>query len=435
MPPMAVPGAAADAQPKRLETTFDIFAWYRQVRASGKPVAWCSAFAPAEALLALGIIPVYPENHAAMLGALSESRDPDQPYARAAIAAAEGRGLAAPRLCSYALADLGTLEGAGSPIGGLPPPDLFYACDSQCAVVARWGDEVQRHFRALGAAARDIPHYVLRAPPLTRAAAHTTAELDGFRGQLVGHLADAERRFGLHPAAGRLAEVVAESAKANRLWQECLALGRAKPAPWTSFDAFTAMAPIVIARGTPTATAYYAQLRDELARRVREGVAAVANERLRLVWDAIPIWPRKNWLARYFASRGVAMVASTYTHSWWFEFDPDRALESLVERYAWNTMNRSGRWVLDWTLSLAADYGAHGLVAHWNRSCGIWNSFVKRRAPGYLAAGLPYATIAADMVDARAFDEDAVTSTLDAFLERLDPATPWTAAAPTIAGA
>ncbi len=145
--------ASAQAAPGRLATTFDIFAWYDEVRASGRPVAWCSAFAPAEALLAVGVVPVYPENHAAMLGALSEQRDPAAPYARAAIAAAEGAGLAAPRLCSYALADLGTLHGAPSPIGGLPPPDLFYACDSQCAVVARWGDEVQRFFAAANRAA------------------------------------------------------------------------------------------------------------------------------------------------------------------------------------------------------------------------------------------------------------------------------------------
>ena len=42
----------------RLATTFDLFAWYRAVRASGKPVAWCSAFAPAELLVALGVVPV-----------------------------------------------------------------------------------------------------------------------------------------------------------------------------------------------------------------------------------------------------------------------------------------------------------------------------------------------------------------------------------------
>src|SRR3954469_21989187 len=104
------------AAPPRLRTVFDIFAWYEQVKRSGRPVAWCSAFAPAEALLALGVIPVYPENHAAMMGALSETRDPSSPYSRAAIAKAESTGWTSPRLCSYALSDLGALAGEKSPI-------------------------------------------------------------------------------------------------------------------------------------------------------------------------------------------------------------------------------------------------------------------------------------------------------------------------------
>jgi benzoyl-CoA reductase/2-hydroxyglutaryl-CoA dehydratase subunit BcrC/BadD/HgdB len=148
-------------------------------------------------------------------------------------------------------------------------------------------------------------------------------------------------------------------------------------------------------------------------------VAAVPGERIRLLWDAIPVWPRKNWLARFCRERGVAFVTSTYTHSWWFEFDPARPLDSLVERYAWNTMNRSGAWVLDWTLALARDYGADGIVAHWNHSCGIWNSYVKRRLPGYGLAGMPHLVINADMVDARRFDEAEVARALDAFIAGL----------------
>jgi benzoyl-CoA reductase/2-hydroxyglutaryl-CoA dehydratase subunit BcrC/BadD/HgdB len=400
---------------QRLATQFDIFQWYNDVRNSGKPVAWCSAFAPAEVLVALDIIPVYPENHAAMLGALSQTRDPAQPYARPAIAASENAGLSSPRLCSYALADLGVLHGGASPIGNLPAPDLFYACDSQCAVVARWGDDVQRFFKTHEH--KDIPHYVLKAPPLTRAETHTPEELAGFKQQLLTHVADIEQRFGKRLDMERLREVVAESAKANRLWQQCLELARVRPTPWTNFDAFQAMAPIVIARGTTLCTQYYQQLLAELQQRVIDNYAAVPNERVRLLWDAIPIWPRKNWLAQFCAQRGASLVASTYTHSWWFNFDVARPLDTLVERYAWNTMNRSGQWVLDWTLKLVKDYHVDGILAHWNRSCGIWNSYVKRRLPGYTAAQVPWLQIDADMVDARYFDEQRVAEQLGRFIE------------------
>jgi benzoyl-CoA reductase/2-hydroxyglutaryl-CoA dehydratase subunit BcrC/BadD/HgdB len=283
--------------------------------------------------------------------------------------------------------------------------------------VARWGDEVQRHLR--DRRAKDIPHYVLKAPPLTRADQHTPEELAGFKGQIQAHVADIGARFGKRFDEAALAPVVAESAAANRLWQQCLERARHRPTPWTNLDAFTAMAPIVIARGTPVATDYYRRLLAELDERIAAGHAAVSGERVRLLWDAIPIWPRKNWLAKFCAERGAAFVASTYTHSWWFDFDATRPLDTLVERYAWNTMNRSGKWVLDWTLGLVRDYQADGIVAHWNRSCGIWNSYVKRRLPGYEAAGVPHTLLSADMVDARAFDEAAVSRQLDEFISTL----------------
>ena len=402
----------------RLQTTFDIRAWYDAVRSAKNPVAWCSAFAPAEILVAMGITPVYPENHAAMLGALAPERDHDQPFARAAIAAAEAHGLSTPRLCAYALADLGVLTGgAPSPIGELPLPDVFYACDSQCAVVARWGAAVQTHFAAQPATQqRHIPHHILHAPPL-RGEQHTAAELAAFKTQLLLHVAALEKQFATRLDSARLAAVVAESHAANSAWQRCLELGKVQPAPWTSFDAFTAMAPIVIARGTPLATEFYLRLERELRARVAAGFAAVPGERRRLVWDAIPIWPRKNWLADFFAQRQVAMVASTYTHSWWFDFSGRDPLDALVKRYAWNTMNRSGAWVLNWTTDIVRDFSADGIISHWNQSCGIWNSYVKRRLPGFAAAGIPCHVINADMVDARAFDESAVSSGLEKFLQ------------------
>ena len=399
----------------RLATTFDIHGWYDRVRQMGRPVAWCSAFAPAEALIAAGVVPIFPENHAAMLGAISPERDPDQPFSRAAITRAETAGHTAPRLCSYALADLGVLAGAASPLGALPDPDLFYACDSQCAVVGRWGADVASVFAQRG---RTVPHYLLHAPPL-RGAAHHPAELARFATDLRGHCDVIAQSAGTRFDLDRLTEVVAESARANRLWQECLELGRVRPAPWTFWDACTAMAPIVIARGWPEATAYYTALREELRSRVTAGFAAVPNERYRVLWDAIPIWPRRRWLAEQCAARGISVVASTYTHSWWFELDPARAWDGLIERYAWNTMNREAAWVLEWTLGLVRDYHCDGILAHWNASCGIWNSYVKRRLPGFAAAGVPCTVLRADMVDARAFDATTTSTLLDTFVSTL----------------
>ncbi len=363
-------------------------------------------------------MPVYPENHAAMLGAMAPDRDLRHPYSLAAIDRSLASGLKSPPLCSYAMSDIGVLLGdVQSPIRGLPDPDLFYACNSQCNVVERWGNEVQRILKAHG---REIPHYVWHAPRLTKQKEHSPEERETFRSQLEDHIEDICTRFGTTFGAGRLRDVVEESNKANRLWQQCLELAKRVPAPWSNTDAFSAMAPIVIARGLPQCTRYYEELHAELLERVAQNRPAVPGERVRLIWDAIPIWPRKNWLADFVAQRRAIFVASTYTHSWWFDFDVDNAMESLVERYIWNTMNRPGKWVLDWTLDLVREYRAHGIVCHWNASCGVWNSYIKRRLPGYAEAGIPHIVIKADMVDARAFDEDATAEQLSGFIRDLD---------------
>ena len=399
----------------RLKAVFDIFAFYDEVKTSGKKIAWCSAFAPTEVLMAMDIIPVYPENHAAMLGALSPDRNPDNPYSQDSINLSEASGLSSPKLCKYALSDIGILLGdATSPIHGLPEPDMFYACNSQCSVVERWGDVVQEIFSQQN---KDVPHYVLRAASLTKKEEHSPEELQHFKDQIEQHIKEICDRFELSYSEEKLNEIVEESDKANQLWQKCLELAKRKPTPWTNIDAFTAMAPIVIARGTKICTDYYRSLLSELEERVEKGIQAVPDEKIRLVWDAIPIWPRKNWLAKYCEENNVAFVASTYTHSWWFNFDANHAMDSLVRRYAWNTMNRSKDWILNWTIDMVKEYQADGIVAHWNNSCGIWNSYVKRRLPGYEAAGIPTVMIEADMVDARFFDKTKITGQLDNFIQ------------------
>ena len=400
---------------EKLKTTFNIFTFYDEVKSSGKKIAWCSAFAPTEVLMAMDIIPVYPENHAAMLGALSPDRNPDNPYSQDPIKLSEKNGLSSPKLCKYALSDIGILLGdATSPINGLPAPDMFYACNSQCSVVERWGDIVQEIFLEQK---KEVPHYVLRAPSLTRKEEHSPEELQNFKNQIEKHIQEICDHFGLSYSEEKLNEIVEESDNSNQLWQKCLELAKRKPTPWTNIDAFTAMAPIVIARGTKTCTEYYRSLLAELEERVEKGIQAVPDEKIRLVWDAIPIWPRKNWLAKYCEENNIAFVASTYTHSWWFNFDAKHSMDSLVRRYAWNTMNRSKDWILNWTIDMVKEYQADGIVAHWNNSCGIWNSYVKRRLPGYEAAGIPAVLIEADMVDARFFDEEKITKQLDNFIQ------------------
>lgn len=87
----------------------------------GKKVAWVTSGAPVELLRAAGILPVYPENHAALCGAQKRGVE--------FCTAAEEKGYSRD-LCSYARTDLGCIYSGDSPVGGLPKPDLLLCCNN-----------------------------------------------------------------------------------------------------------------------------------------------------------------------------------------------------------------------------------------------------------------------------------------------------------------
>ncbi|MDP2267956.1 MAG: 2-hydroxyglutaryl-CoA dehydratase, partial [Deltaproteobacteria bacterium] len=62
-----IPKLKAVKQMKELMTAYYIEA--KTARDSGKKVAWITSGGPVEFLIAMDVIPVYPENHGAMIGA------------------------------------------------------------------------------------------------------------------------------------------------------------------------------------------------------------------------------------------------------------------------------------------------------------------------------------------------------------------------------
>ena len=122
----------------------------------------------------------------------------------------------------------------------------------------------------------------------------------------------AERVAGRKVDRAALAETMRLAREGTRLWDECLRAGIARPSPWTGFDSFFHLAPIVAMRGTRECNAYYRMLRDELNDRVARGVGGIAAERVRLLWDNLPIWFNLRGLSTALAANGFNIVCATY---------------------------------------------------------------------------------------------------------------------------
>jgi benzoyl-CoA reductase/2-hydroxyglutaryl-CoA dehydratase subunit BcrC/BadD/HgdB len=369
-----------------------------------KKIAWITSGGPVEPLHVMDVIPIYPENYGAMIGAskmgvpLCEKAE-EMGYAR--------------DLCSYARADIAAAEVQGGPIGGLPEPDMLICCNNICGTVLKWYEVQARRFQ--------VPLFILDTP-----ITHTRFNDDMRRyvqrqvKEYIGFLEEVCRRPFDYD---RMAEVGRLSIRGQELWQEILETTVHKPAPMTCFDAFFHLAMIVTLRGTQTAVDYYQMLLAELKERVARGIGMVPNEKYRLVWDNLPIWYRLRWLSNKFMERSACLVADTYTAGWtsWLPLtDRNNFLGFLGESYARIFLNSGTDLMAENIIRIVKKYDAQGVVFHSNRSCKPY-SFgqydIQRIIQQRL--GIPTLMIEADMVDERSFSEGQIETRIDAFLETL----------------
>ncbi len=372
-------------------------------REQGRKVAYVTSGAPVEFLHAMDVVPVYPENHGAVCG-----------VARAGGAlcqAAEERGYRRD-LCSYWRIDWGARTRAEkSPIGGLPPPDFLVCANNICRTVVKWYEGLARHYR--------VPLVLLDMP--FRHAQEEPAARAYVRAQFQELPAELSRLTGREFPEGRLREAAALSREASVLWEECLAANSARPAPTSAADQFIMMGPIVTMRGTREAVAFYRTLRDEIRGRASRKEGAVEPERIRLLWDNLPVWHQLKPLTAFLAGRGAALVGATYTHAWTERAEEsDDALGSLADAYARVWLNTGLEHRERVMRTIAGSLSADGVVFHSNRSCKPYSFGQEEIAARLKEDGIPCIVMEGDMADERDFGEGGWRTRLEAFLERIE---------------
>ncbi|MET1124374.1 MAG: 2-hydroxyacyl-CoA dehydratase subunit D [Archaeoglobaceae archaeon] len=362
-------------------------------------VAWITSGAPVEILYAMDVYPAYPENHAALVGAAKQGSY----YSEFAERVGFSRDL-----CSYARCDIGCVLAGTSPIGGLPKPSFLFACNNICNTVVKWYEVLSRIFK--------VPLFILDTPFVRKELKESY--IDYVHDQLVDFVDFVERLTGRQLEDSKLRKTLELALLGVRAYKDALLMGRHKPSPLTCFDAFINMAPIVCLRGTEYPIRFYEELKEELEERVRNGVAAVDGEEVRLLWDNIPIWYRLRWLGEFFAARRTCVVADTYTNAWGWLVVKDRSdlLRSIAETYTFIYLNVGLEHMAAAINELVNTYDVDGVVIHSNRSCKPY-SFGQYELQKMIE--VPSVVIEADMVDERAFSEAQVETRLEAFIEML----------------
>ncbi len=370
---------------------------------AGRKIAWINGGGPVELLMAMDVIPIYPENHAAMCGAFKMGVE--------LCEVAEGMGYSRD-VCSYARCDIGSAVTGKSPIMGLlPRPDFLLCCNNTCGMVTKWYEALSRLF--------DVPLVFLDTPFIHDDFTDDSHEY--ITRQIHRAIGQMESILGKNFELDRLKETVALSSEATRLWGEALARCKNVPAPMSAFDGFILMAPIVTLRGTQGVVDYHKELIAELDERVTAGIAAVPGERYRLLWDNLPIWFKLRDHSRKFAELKACVVASTYLNGWTaYGLDAAAPIESIARAYASAFINDNLERRAKMMRGLVEDYSIDGIIFHSNRSCrpySLGQYGVKDMLNEWI--GVPGTMIEADMNDERVYVDGPALNRIEAFIESL----------------
>ena len=380
----------------------------RQAAEEGKgKVAWCTSVGPAELLQAFGFRVYFPENHGAMLGTSRASAD--------FIPAATAAGYS-PEICSYLTSDIGGYLKKDTPLKklygfkGIPKPDVLVYNTNQCRDVQDWFSFYQREFN-VPLVGISTPHPV---PALEE------RHIKGVESQIEALVEPLEKvaKTKLDPAA--LRKAVALSRECTDLWNDVLRTGTAVPSPLTFFDECIQMGPAVVMRGRQEAVDYYKLLLAEMKARVKDGVAAVEGEKLRLYWDGMPVWGRLRDLSEQFTNLRACVVVSTYCNSWIFdELDASKPFYSMAKAYTKLFINRTEQVKEEYIRRLVRDFKAHGILFHDSKTCPN-NANSRYGMPQRLSKeGIPTLVINGDLCDLRFYSDVQVRTSIEAFAEQL----------------
>ena len=368
----------------------------------GRKVAWVTSGAPVEPLVALGITPMYPENHGAICGA--------RKVAPESHALAEGAGYNA-ELCSYARVDLGVQMGGPSPVKGLAKPDMMVACNNICNTVSKWFER--------SAELQGVPLFIVDTPMIHDELEEHT--LDYVEEQMRALFDWAQEISGNTIGDDELIEVGRIAQENIETWTRLLECNIARPALFSCFDAFVLMLPIVSMRGRKSVTKLYERVIKEMEANRAAGRYLLKDEKHRLIWDNIPVWFAIGSLARFLKEHDTALVADTYTHAWaGHAIDMQNPWRGLAQAYTDIYLNQSIPYRIDRVAEMLDRFDADGFIMHSNRSCkpySLGEYLVKDEVTK--RTGKPGVVIEGDMTDPRYYTESQTTQRLQALIESL----------------
>ncbi len=358
----------------------------------------------------------------------------DREFSNRCLEAVEKAGYARD-LCSYMRNYWGSILLDEYAFGGkFPKPDFIWQ-DHICCSHAKW-------YQVVTDMEPEIPHFC------TDVGSGPYHELDENRLKyVVDQLHDGiewlEQKTGREYDDERLYEAIHNECRSTSVWAEICNLNKAVPAPLDEKTMYSLYVLGTLEKHSKVVADFYEELRDEVQDRVDNGIAAVGNERCRLISDTQPPWGFLK-VFRYLEEFGAISVGSLYTFgligiwevkedgTWGPRTTPaqqgvsfesrDHALRVLAD---WNLSKPewqhfySPQYKSDMMLRIAREWDLQGVLLHYNRGCEGLSIGIAENRLALQKEGYPVMSFEGNMGDEREFDEARTMARIDAFMETL----------------
>ena len=373
-------------------------------KAEGRPVVWATSISPQELLETMDLTVVYPENHAAAIGARKGSME--------FISYSEGKGYSSD-LCSYARVNMGYVDLKDAEAQNIPQPDLILCCNNICNTVIKWYENIAKELH--------IP-MILFDTPYSYEYQISEESIQYMRRQFDYAIRQLEELTKKRFDYDRLSEVMEVSNSTCRWWKKSTELAMHKPSPLSGFDMFNYMSMVVCMRGNKDGETLFRLWYEELEERMKQNLGPWNNagEKYRIMWDGIACWPHLATTFKTLKKYGVNMVASTYPDSWNIRYEKND-LDALVRAYASHYANRSIAYSVDNIAKIAEDYSLDGIIFHSNRSCKLMDFKqyeIQRQVQQ--RTGVPAVFFDGDQTDPRVFSDAQYETRIQALVELME---------------
>lgn len=380
----------------------DHYANARAAKQRGELIAWSASVAPQEFCETMGIQVVYPENHAAAIGARGGALD--------LLGVAEGNGYSHD-LCSYARINLGYLEVQDCITENIPLPDLLICCNNICNTLLKWYENMASQLQ--------IP-LILIDLPYNHEYEVSQASVAYIKSQFNEAVKQLEHICGRPFDYERFSEVMRISGESARWWKKATDLAQAVPSPLNGFEVFNYMALIVCMRGKTECAEAFKMLANELEEKIARGEAAFPEgEKYRVIWEGIACWPYLSHTFKSLKSHGINMVCSTYPGIWSLIYEAND-LDGMARAYSGVTNNCSLQRQIDLRTRLIRDFKCDGAIYHLNRSCKVMD-LMQYEMERQIAAetGIPGVVFDGDQTDPRNFSKAQFDTRIQSLVEMM----------------